>query len=195
MNTGIKIETERLLLIPGSNARDNVPFIQMLRNDGDFRDFCGIEFSEKYLAEFNNYFERIGHEECIYSIFPKGTNEFIGYVGFHRECNSGYEIEFYISKSQRRKGYCEEACKAVIELMFSEGLSVDNNVLSVQKLYATTLAENIAVINLLSKLGFKRDIPKDGPILVMQGFVDEENDEFFGCCVSKFVMRNGELLV
>ena len=189
MNTGKTIETERLLLIPGNNARDDAHFIHMLRNDGDFRGFCGIEFSEKYLAEFKNYFERTGHEECIYSIFPKGTDEFIGYVGFHRERNSDYEIEFYISKSQRRKGYCEEACKAVVGLIFSEGLSVDNNVLSVQKLYATTLAENIAVINLLSKLGFKRDIPKDGPVLVMEGFVDDETDEFFGYCVSKYVME------
>lgn len=189
MNTGIKIETERLMLIPGSNVRDNVPFIHMLRSDGNFCDFCGIEFSEKYLAEFSDYFERTGHEECIYSIFPKGTDEFIGYVGFHRERNSDYEIEFYISKLQRRKGYCEEACKAVIELIFSEGLSVDDNVLSVQKLYATTLAENIAVNNLLSKLGFKKDIPKDGPVLVMEGFVDEETDEFFGYFVSKYVME------
>ena len=114
MNTGKKIETERLLLIPGSNARDDAHFIHMLRNDGDFRDFCGIEFSEKYLAEFKNYFERTGHEECIYSIFPKGTDEFIGYVGFHRERNYDYEIEFYISKSQRRKGYCEEARETLI---------------------------------------------------------------------------------
>lgn len=189
MNTGKKIETEHLLLIPGSNVRDDAPFIHMLRNDGDFRDFCGIEFSEKYLAEFKNYFERTGHEECIYSIFPKGTDEFIGYIGFHRERNSKYEIEFYISKSQRRKGYCEEACKAVVDLIFSDGLSVDDNVLSVQKLYATTLAENIAVINLLSKLGFKRDIPKDGPVLVMEGFVDEETDELFGYCVSKYLIE------
>lgn len=146
MNTGIKIETERLLLVPGSNARDNVSFIHMLRNDGDFRDFCGIEFSEKYLAEFSDYFERTGHEESIYSIFPKGTEAFIGYVGFHRERNSDYEIEFYISKSQRRKGYCEEVCKAVIELIFTEELSVDDNVLSVQKLYATTHISNISRI-------------------------------------------------
>lgn len=78
MNTGIKLETERLMLIPGSNIRDNEPFIHMLRNDGNFRDFCGIEFSEKYLTEFHDYFERTGHEECIYSIYPKGTETFIG---------------------------------------------------------------------------------------------------------------------
>lgn len=46
MNTGKKIETESLLLIPGNNARDGAAFMHMLRNDGDFHDFCGIEFSE-----------------------------------------------------------------------------------------------------------------------------------------------------
>ena len=76
-----------------------------------------------------------------------------------------------------------------MDLIFSDGLSVDDNVLSVQKIYATTLAENIAVINLLSKLGFKRDIPKDCPVLVMEGFVDEETAEFFGYCVSKYVIE------
>lgn len=188
MNTGTPIETERLLIIPGNNARDNEPFIHMLRNDGNFRDFSGLEFREKYLMEFFDYFERTGHEECIYSIYPRVTGKFIGYVGFHREPNSDYEIEFYITKSQRRKGYCEEACKAVIELIFTEGISVDGNVLRVKKLYATTLTDNIAAITLLSQLGFKRDIPEDGPVLVMKGFVDEETDELFGCRVSKYVI-------
>lgn len=188
MNTDVTIETERLLLIPGNNARDDEPFILMLRNDGNFRDFCGIEFSEKYLADFKNYFERRGHGRCIYSIFPKNTNKFIGYVGFHREPNYDYEIEFYIKKSERRKGYCEEACKAVMNLFFSEGISIDNNKLRVKKLYASTLTDNTPAISLLSKLGFKCYIPEDGQILIMEGFVDEESDEFFGYCVSKYVI-------
>lgn len=54
MNTGKKIETERLLLIPGSNARDDAHFIHMLRNDGDFRDFCGIEYSENTWQNLND---------------------------------------------------------------------------------------------------------------------------------------------
>ena len=49
------------------------------------------------------------------------------YVGFYRELNGDYEIEFYIAKNYRRKGYCEEACKAVIKQIFGEGLSVDHN--------------------------------------------------------------------
>ena len=31
------METERLVLLPGENARDNTAFLQMLRADGDFR--------------------------------------------------------------------------------------------------------------------------------------------------------------
>ena len=189
MNTGLTLETERLFLIPGSNARDDELFIQMLRKDGNFRDFCGIEFSEKYLENFRNYFERRGEGRCIYSIFPKNTNQFIGYVGFHREPNFDYEIEFYIKKSERRKGYCEEACRAVMNQFFAEGLSVDNNKLRGEKLYASTLTDNTATISLLSKLGFKRYVPEDGLILIMEGFFEEESDEFLGYCVSKYVIE------
>lgn len=188
MNTGTKLETANLNLLPGSNARDSALFLGMLRDEGSFEDFCGIPFSEKHLMGFENYFERTCHDECIYSIFVKETNDFIGYVGFHREPNSDYEIEFYISKPQRRNGYCEEACKAVMDLIFSEGISVDGNVLSVDKLYATTLTRNAAVVGLLSKLGFKRDIPEDGLFLVAKGIVNDESDEFIGCCVSKYVI-------
>ena len=193
MNTGTTIETKRLLLIPGNNARDDVPFTHMLRKDGSFREFCGLEFREKYLDEFRNYFERTGHEECVYSIFRKDEpdNKFIGYVGFHREHNSRYELEFYISQLERKKGYCEEACKAVIELIFSEGISVDGNVLRVQKLYATTLTENLPAIHLLSKLGFERDRSKDGSAFVMEGFEDKESGEFLFWTVFKYVLENG----
>ena len=31
-------------------------------------------------------------------------------------------------------------------------------------------------------------IPEDGAFLIMEGFVDEETDEFFGYCVAKYVI-------
>lgn len=141
MNTGREIETKRLKLLPGVNKRDSKPFLKMLREDGDFQGYCGAKFSEKNLSKFATYFERAGQEECIYSIFPKDSMEkFIGYVGFHRELNGDYEIEFYIAKNYRRKGYCEEACKAVIKQIFGEGLSVDHNQITVDRLYARLLS-------------------------------------------------------
>ena len=141
MNTGREIETKRLKLLLGVNKRDSKPFLKMLREDGDFQGYCGAKFSEKNLSKFATYFERAGQEECIYSIFPKDSMEkFIGYVGFHRELNGDYEIEFYIAKNYRRKGYCEEACKAVIKQIFGEGLSVDHNQITVDRLYARLLS-------------------------------------------------------
>ena len=74
-------------------------------------------------------------------------------------------------------------------MIFTEGLSVDGEVLTVEQLFATTLNNNIAVINLLSKLGLKKDIPKDGPVVTMELIVDEETDEFFGYWVSKYVIE------
>ena len=96
MNTGRKIETKRLNLLPGFNMRDSKPFLKMLREDGDFQEFCGVKFSEKNLSEFATYFERTGHEECIYSIFPKDSmEEFIG-------CNG----TFLWCKNHKRQGAC-----------------------------------------------------------------------------------------
>lgn len=65
-------------------------------------------------------------------------------------------------------------------------MSTDHNQITVDRLYATTLIENIPAIELLNKLGFHRDDPKDGLILVMQGFVDEDK-EIYICPVIKMI--------
>lgn len=188
MNTGT-IETNNLYLVP-SSARDNEPFVRMLREDGNFKDFCGIDFSEKFLCEFRNYYTRSDQKQCMYSLFTKKQqNEFIGHVGLHWD--DGYEIEFYVSKKCRKKGYCEEACRKLIALIFSEGISIDGKQFCVDKIYATTLPDNTAVHGLLKKLGFKRDVSEDGKILLVEGLVDEENDKFIGCFVSRYVLEKG----
>lgn len=110
MNTGREIETKRLKLLPGVNKRDSKPFLKMLREDGNFQEFCGVEFSEKNLSEFAAYFERTGHEECIYSIFQKDSMEkFIGYVGFHRELNGDYPMEADVVVTDHEVKCIEEA--------------------------------------------------------------------------------------
>lgn len=73
---------------------------------------------------------------------------------FHTEGKGFY------SKNYRRKGYCEEACKAVIKQIFGEGLSVDHNQITVDRLYATTLAENTPTVELLKRLDFTEIIQK-----------------------------------
>lgn len=179
MNTGMKVETKRLILLPGVNERDAPPFLKMLEKDGNFREFCGVDLSERNLKRFATYFERTGHEECIYSIFLKNINVFVGYVGFHREEDGDYEIEFYVSKEYRRNGYCEEACKVVMKQIFHEGISVDGEILSVDKLYAVTMIENEPTIRLLEKLGFRRENFENGTDWLMQTVICEEDDTFY----------------
>lgn len=187
MNTGKMIETDRLLLRPGKNITDDEPFITMLREDGDFKDFCGLDFSERYLEGFRNYFEL--DNNCIYSIYPRTTERFIGYVGVHCEPKcSDYEIEFYTARDERRKGYCFEASTALIDQFFNKSLSINNNSLTISELYATVLPDNMSAIHTLSKLGFVPYKPEDGPIVLGEGFIDEETDEFVGYFCKKYVI-------
>lgn len=58
MNTGKDLETDRLFLLPGRDDRDNESFLRMLREEGNFRDFCGVDFSEYYLKNYDGY---LGH--------------------------------------------------------------------------------------------------------------------------------------
>ena len=47
MNIGMKIETKRWVLLLGVNERDAPKFLKMLEKDGNFREFCGADLSEK----------------------------------------------------------------------------------------------------------------------------------------------------
>lgn len=155
MNTGEKVETERLWLVPGLHARDGKAFLKMLAEEGDLRAFCGADYSEKLLKSFENYFERSELEECYYVLFPKeNPKELIGCAGIHKERH--YEIEVYISKPYRNRGYCEEAAKKVIELLFSGRLRADGKVIAADEMYALTLADNEPTFHVLRKLGFEK---------------------------------------
>ena len=87
-------------------------------------------------------------------------------MGFHKEIN--FEIEFYISKPERRRGYAKEACIEIINLFFTEGLSIDNKIIKKGEIYVVTLTDNIATIELLIKLGFKRHVSEEGETVTMR---------------------------
>lgn len=195
MNTGEIIDTTNLILKPGNNNMDNEPFIKMLRDDGNFKDFCGIPYSDKHLAMFINYFEHEDGDQCLYSVYHKNNKCFVGYVGFHREHN-GYELEFYIGKEYRRHGFCEEACIAVMKKLFCDGVSVNGNTLKEETLYATTLPDNIAAIGLLRKLGFENHhVSADGAILVAEAFYNEEEDDFCAYPIAKYMVEKKNFLM
>ena len=52
-----EISTERLILRHSDQDRDGWKLLMMLEEEGDFRIFTGVEYSEKYRDDFLDYFE------------------------------------------------------------------------------------------------------------------------------------------
>lgn len=171
MNTGECMETNRLYLRPADNDRDNATFMAILRSDGNFREFSGLDFTEKHLAGFDGYFKQ-KRGNCLYSIFDKNSDEYIGYIGFHDEFDDQYELEFYVSKRYRRLGICEEACREIISALFDGRISMDGEIVDKRDIHSTTLTDNEGAKCLLRKLRFSH--VKDAPILI--GFVSENEN-------------------
>ena len=75
-----------------------------------------------------------------------------------------------------------------------EGLSVDGNILVEEKLYATTLPNNVAANSLLENLGFKSHaISSGGAVLVAQGVYNEEGDDFHAFPIERYVIETGKV--
>ena len=65
--------------------------------------------------------------------------------GPYASCVFGYKMD----QEHRRKGYCYEALKPIIDLVAEE--------FSLHRIYADVLPDNAASIHLLEKLGFQRE--------------------------------------
>jgi ribosomal-protein-alanine N-acetyltransferase len=91
---------------------------------------------------------------CRWGLFDKNNNNLIGTCGYHylRKTNDDFiaEVGFDLTKLYWGKGLMYEVMKVVIEFGFTEmGLTMID---------ATVEPENERSINLLRKLGFKREI-------------------------------------
>lgn len=135
------IETERIILRKSEEKRDLSSYHNHLKNDGDFEMFSGLPLTDDNVKKFG-----MSLSGSYYSIFEKITNNMIGYVAitFHELWQE--EIEFYIYKDFRRKGYAYEACSALLKYYFT--VSEESTISS------TTRSDNIATKGLLTKLGF-----------------------------------------
>ncbi|MBD5452333.1 MAG: GNAT family N-acetyltransferase [Lachnospiraceae bacterium] len=182
--------TEHLMLCPSDNARDNVPFLKMLRGDGDFRIFSGVEPTENNVLEFQNYFER--EKCCFYAIFLIDCQEeMIGYVGISYRGEERTEAEFYVSKAHRGQGYCTEALHKICEEVSQGNLKWRDETgeqipIEIDKLYATTISDNLAAVKVLEKCGF---VENREMVLVFQIFIDpDDEDKVYDNEISDYVL-------
>ena len=78
------------------------------------------------------------------------NHQLIGDIGLHfLEGNDQIEIGFTIDPKFQRKGYAQEAVSAVIRLMFND--------YGKHRIIASVDPQNQKSINLLEKLGFKKE--------------------------------------
>lgn len=179
------LETKQLIMLPAGNA-DNLNLLEMLKNDGDFRMFCGVDFSEENLTNFEGYFS--GKNMCAFSLFRKEeATDFIGYVGFSLREKNRYEVDFYIAKKHRNRGYCTEAVQKLLEVLKTDGLSIDGSIIHCEKVYATTLEENDATKRTLEKCGFERNA--EGPVLIIEVFMDKSTNKEYDNCILEYVIK------
>lgn len=93
---------------------------------------------------------------CFYAIFERESLEkMIGYAGIGYQ-SQHLEVEFYLSKSYRNRGYCTEALRRLCREAFAGNLNwIDKDgaksSLIVDKLYATTISGNFSAIKVIEK--------------------------------------------
>lgn len=182
MSTNKQIETARLILLPGKNARDNEAFLNILKHDGDFQMFCGVPYSDKNLLGFDNYLE----QDFLFAVFSKDDlDELLGYVGVAPQ-HGRYEVEFYIKHTVRNRGYCEEAVNAICKAAFAGGFAQDGKPLILHEIYATTQKENLPTRRVLEKCGFA---PVEGPVFVFQLLIHPVTDEVYQDVIVEYVRK------
>lgn len=142
------IDTGRLVMRPANSDEDLAMYKQLLEPCDYFFQF-GYEYDEHLLDGYD--FTSLS--VICYSIFLKDTDEYIGYVGIKPNADDlGLgELEYFVARSHRNRGYCHEAAAALIGA-FKDGLLTGTTGI---ELYAETISENAASARVLEKLGFR----------------------------------------
>lgn len=201
-----EIRTENLILRPSRLERDGEDFLKMLREDGDVGIFTGIKNSEELLKNAPYYFQiRYTKSRRNFSIFRREEPEaLIGYVGLHikkewmRKIETKIELEFYISKVWRNRGYCTEASRKILERMMKGEIGE-----RYQMFFARTLSANQPCIRVLKKLKFEKI--NERAAAYISEYVDWEDSDSCQQLVSeyrfncdergvKYKKENGEIL-
>ena len=108
-----------------------------------------IEDSEKMISIVHNSFNE--KKGINWAIIDKSTKEFIGYFGYWRMINEhcGAEIGYALKPQFWGKGYMKETINRLIDFGFND--------LAVHSIEANVNPKNMSSIQLLMKLGFKRE--------------------------------------
>lgn len=106
--------------------------------------------------EGNELFEFYNHiikkeNNLLFSIWRKQDEELVGKVSFndYNPRNRSMELGYYMIPRFRKYGYMREALTSLFDILFRN--------IELNKIYAQTGSLNIESIQLLEKMGFKKD--------------------------------------
>lgn len=143
----LRMETDRLHLVP--LAEDHAAFIFDLLNSAGWLQFIG----DRQIYHQNDaiaYIQKINQNQSLryWVIQLKSAGTAVGIITLiQRTYLNDPDIGFALLPTFHRKGYGLEAAKAVVQLLFQE--------YHFTQLLATTLADNLSSIKLLTSLGFQ----------------------------------------
>ncbi len=146
----VYIETERLILRSWKDT-DKAPFAEMNSNPEVMKYFptpLSAEESNAFIDRINAEFDATGFG--LYAVEIKDTEEFIGYVGFHRFAfdapfSPNWEIGWRLSHRYWHKGYATEAASACIAYARAKRLC--------PRLYSFTALPNTPSENVMQRIG------------------------------------------
>ena len=95
--------------------------------------------------EIKTLIKRFAESNLFFVVFPKETNDMLGYVCFHK-VGDRYDLGYCFHSVYHSKGYAYESAQALIDYFAKE--------YGVTKFTAGTAIDNIPSCKLLAKLGF-----------------------------------------
>lgn len=145
------LETERLLLrnYKEKDAEDCFAFLSDRETcylDGGYEPFESID------KEYNELMQKFKEQDNRLMIVLKGEDKVIGTIHImedERRWVEAREVGYVISPGYRRKGYATEAINEVIRYCFEDA--------KVDMITAGIISQNIPSLNLIKKLGFKKE--------------------------------------
>lgn len=106
-NASSEFETERLIIRP--NNREDAEFLSSYIANNDEENSIFYLSVSRYMSK----------KLILFSVIDKKTNKVIGNIGLYPGYNqteiNTYELQYYIIKEERRKGYSKEAMTALLE--------------------------------------------------------------------------------
>ena len=142
------IVTQRLLLEPAICDDSSRELAEAIHKAGEFEWYFGVTETPERLRELSI------KRKLFYNIFDSDRN-FIGYVGFHKD-EQWYEVEIYIIKKYRRRGYAKESLTAILLEAFNGRIEGVTEV-EFGKVTASVRKENHASRALMESCGFQQN--------------------------------------